>query len=134
MIVLGLMGGNSLVALSNSASRSVRDDVRRRDELRLGAMTRVPWPVIWGDKKTSPSRIARSSVVRVWPERDGCVSVNVLATSGMSSDAGIITVDADPLPLRDEGMLETVTPGESGKEGAMETRLITSLWQYSAPQ
>ena len=97
-------------------------------------MTRVPWPVIWGDKKTSPSRIARSSVDRVWPERDGCVSVNVLATSGMSSDAGIITVDADPLPLRDEGMLETVTPGESGMEGAMETRLITSLRQYSAPQ
>ena len=46
VIVLGLPGGNSLVALSNSASRSVRDDVRRRDELRLGAMTRVPWPVI----------------------------------------------------------------------------------------
>jgi hypothetical protein len=46
VIVLGLMGGNSLVALSNSASRSVRDDVRRRDELRLGAMTRVPGPVV----------------------------------------------------------------------------------------
>lgn len=46
VIVLGLTGGNSLVALSNSASRSVREDVRRSDELRLGGMTRVPWPVV----------------------------------------------------------------------------------------
>jgi len=45
----------------------------------------------------------------------------------MSSDAGIITVVADPLPLRSEGMLEIDAAGERGKEGAMETRLITSL-------
>ena len=133
-MVLGLMGGNSLVALSNSASRSVRDDVRRRDELRLGAMTRVPWPVVWGDRKTSPPRIATSSVERVWPERDGSVSENVLVTSGISSDAGIITVDADPFPLRNEGMLRMEATGEGAKEGAMATRLITSLRQYSTSQ
>jgi hypothetical protein len=127
VIVLGLMGGNSLVALSNSASRSVRDDVRRRDELRLGAMTRVPWPVVWGDREASPSRIATSSVERVWPERDGCVSENVLVTSGISSDTGIITVDADPFPLRNEGMVRMEAAGEGAKDGAMATRLITSL-------
>ena len=58
----------------------------------------------------------------------------MLVASGMSSDAGIITVDADPLPLRNEGMLEMEAAGERVKEGAMETRLITSLRRYSASQ
>ena len=31
----------------------------------------------------------------------------MLVTLGMSSDAEIITVDADPLPLRNEEMLES---------------------------
>ena len=84
--------------------------------------------------KTSPSRISRSSVDRVWPERDGSVSENVLVASGMSSEAGIITVVAEPLPLRNEGILEMEATGERDKEGAMETRLITSLRRYSASQ
>ena len=58
------------------------------------------------------SRIARASVDRVWPERDGNVSENVLGMSGVSSYAGIITIDADPLLRRDEGMLEMEATGE----------------------
>ena len=88
---------------------------------------------LW-DMTTSLSRIARASVDRVWPERDGNVSEIVLGTSGVSSYAGIITIDADSLPLRDEGMLEMEAPGENVKEGAMEMRLITSLWRNSASQ
>ena len=84
--------------------------------------------------KTSLYRIARASVDRVWPERGGSVSENVLGTSGVSSYAGIITIDADPLPRHDEGMLEMEATSERVKEGAMETRFITSLRRNSASQ
>lgn len=77
--------------------------------------------------KTSPSWIARLSAD---PERDGSVLENVLITSGMSSDTGIITVDATPLPLHDEGMLEMKTTGERVNEGMIEMRLIASLQLY----
>ena len=58
----------------------------------------------------------------------------MLVTSEMSSDAGIITVDAEPFPLRTEGMLRAEAAGDGVKDGAMATRLITSLRQYSASQ
>ena len=68
-----------------------------------------------------PSRIARSSVDRVRPGRDGSVLENLLVTSRMSSDDVTITVDADPLPLCNEGMLEMEATGERVKGGEMET-------------
>ena len=52
----------------------------------------------------------------------------------MSSDTGIITVDTDPFPLRTEGMLRGEAAGDGVKDGAKATRLITSLWRYSASQ
>ena len=75
--------------------------------------------------KTSPSWIARLSAN---PERDGSVLENVLITSGMSSDTGIIMVDATLLPLCDEGMLEMKTTGKRVNKGMIEMRLIASLW------
>ena len=52
----------------------------------------------------------------------------------MSSDAGMITVDADPFLLRTEGMLRAEAAGDGVKDGAMAARLITSLRRYSASQ
>ena len=45
---------------------------------------------------------------------------DVLVTFGMSSGAGIIAVDVDPLPLCNEGMIEMEATGERVKEGVME--------------
>lgn len=84
-IVCGLWGCTLLVAVTIS-SRSVIEAVRRKEEFRLGAITRVPASV--GEKYISPERMTISSVVLEPPlnvdlEIDD--EENVLPTSGMSS-------------------------------------------------
>lgn len=83
-IVCGLWDCTSLLAVMIS-SRSVIEAVRRKDEFRLGAITRVP--VSAGERYISPERMTTSSVVLEPPVNVGLEidEENVLSTSGMSS-------------------------------------------------
>jgi len=84
-IVCGLWDCTSLLAVTIS-SRSLIEAVRRKEEFRLGAITRVPKSV--GEKYISPERTATSSVALEPPVNVGLeigVEENVLSTSGMSS-------------------------------------------------
>jgi hypothetical protein len=82
-MVCGLWDCTPLLVVTTS-SRSVIEAVRRRDEFRLGAITRVPASV--GEKYISPERTTTSSValkpplsLEIDPEE------NVLSASRMSS-------------------------------------------------
>lgn len=84
-MVCGLRVCTSLLAVTIS-SRSVIEAVRRKEELRLGAITRVPDSV--GERYISPERTTISSVALEPPVNVGLemdAEENVLSTSGMSS-------------------------------------------------
>jgi hypothetical protein len=131
-MVCGLWDCASLVTVTTS-SRSVIDAVRRKDEFRLGLITRVPASV--GERYISPDRTATSSVALEPPVNVGLeidVEEKVLSTSEMSPWAGMKTVEAEPLPLRVDGRLGMEGIGEGTPETETElsvSGLIKSLNQ-----
>jgi hypothetical protein len=84
-MVCGLWDCTLLLTVTMS-SRSVIEAVRRKEEFRLGAITRVPASV--GERNMSPERTTTSSVVLEPPLNVGLEiddEENVLSASGMSS-------------------------------------------------
>lgn len=131
-MVSGLWDCTMLLAVTMS-SRSVIEAVRRKEEFRLGAITRVPASV--GERYISPERMTTSSVVLEPPLNVGLeieCEENVLSTSGSSSSAGMMTVEDDPLPLRVDGRLGIEGIGEGTpetEEAVSDCGLIKSLNQ-----
>lgn len=119
---------------ANSASRSVSEAVRRRLELRLGAMRRLPerpsgttkpWLEMALSSDACDEEVAEAWYDMIEPEAKDEDRVELESgTSGSESRGGTKTVDAEPEPLADERKLAMVGAGDDARVISVAARSI----------